>query len=176
MLGFARLTKLKLFDAFLCLTDWEYFLEENFHAQKGFIHITPAWTYVINELDLFWVLNFIALRIYFILGSNFSGMRGLILVLMSSMCYLAVTWWLLGGYCSLPSGYCSLLHVTWWLLLIIGGYWLLPLATIVPTFSMNSTLAPYLVWRFLRIDRLRDLISCQTRPFPQISKYVPKLN
>ena len=110
------------------------------------------------------------------LGSIFSGMRGLILVLMSNMCYLAVTWWLLGGYCSLPSGYCSLLLITWWLLLIAGGYWLLPLATIVPTFSMNSRLAPYLVWRFLRTDQSQDLISCQTRPFPQISKFVPKLN
>ena len=53
------------------------------------------------------------------LGPNFPGMRGLILVLMSNVCYLAVififlevTWWLLfvtarclvvtGGYCSLP--------------------------------------------------------------------------
>ena len=62
------------------------------------------------------------------LGPNFSGMRGLILALMSHMCYLAVILIflvLLGRYCSLPSGYCSLPVVTAryrWLLLVTGGY------------------------------------------------------
>ena len=55
---------------------------------------------MINELDLLWLPNFIALGIYFIFGTNFRGMRGLILVLMSNVCYLAVIltacyWWLL---------------------------------------------------------------------------------
>ena len=53
---------------------------------------------------------------------NFSGMRRLILVLMSNVCYLAViliflvvTWWLL--------------LITWWFLLVTGGYCSLPLVT-----------------------------------------------
>ena len=64
--------------------------------------------FTINKLDLFWVPNFIALRIYFIFGTKFSWNEGLILVLMTYVCYLAVSlifWWLLGGYCSLPGGY-----------------------------------------------------------------------
>ena len=66
------------------------------------------------------------------LGPNFSGMRGLILALMSHMCYLAVILIflvLLGGYCSLPSGYCSLpvvIACNRWLLLVTGGYCSLP--------------------------------------------------
>ena len=49
--------------------------------------------------------------------------EGFILVLMSHVCYLAVIlifWWLLGDYCSLPSGY-------WWLLLVTARYFLFPL-------------------------------------------------
>ena len=64
--------------------------------------------FTINKLDLFWVPNFIALRIYFIFGTKFSWNEGLILVLMTYVCYLAVSlifWWLLGGYCLLPGGY-----------------------------------------------------------------------
>ena len=68
------------------------------------------------------------------LGPNFPGVRGLILALMSNMCYFAailifllVTWWLPSGCCSLPGSYCSLLVVT-------ARYRLLLLA---PTFSMN---------------------------------------
>ena len=92
---------------------------------------------MINELDLLSVPNFIALGYISILGPNFPGMRGLILVLMSNVCYLAVILiflWLLGGYCSLSSGYCWLLLITWWLLLVTGGYSSLLL---VSTFSMN---------------------------------------
>ena len=56
-------------------------------------------------------------------------MRGLILVLMSNVCYLAVilnTAWY---------GYCSLLLVSWWLLVVTARYRLLLL---VPTSSMNE--------------------------------------
>ena len=59
-------------------------------------------------------------------------MRGLILVLMSNVCYLAVILIFLvvivrylvvtAGYCSLPGGY-------WWLFLVTGGYYSLPLIT-----------------------------------------------
>ena len=74
--------------------------------------------------------NLIALGIYFIFGTKFSWMRGLILALMSSVYYLAVIFDFLGdylvvtdlylvvtaGYCSLPEG-------------ITGGYCSLPLVT-----------------------------------------------
>ena len=71
-------------------------------------------------------------------GRSFPGMRVLILVLMSNVCYLAVIlifWWLLGGYCSLPSGYCSLPGGYCSLLVVAGHYHSLLL---VPTFSMNE--------------------------------------
>ena len=56
------------------------------------------------------------------MGPNFSGMRGLIPVLMSNVCYLTVILifsvvaarhlLVTTGCCSLPDGYCSLLVVT----------------------------------------------------------------
>ena len=71
------------------------------------------------------------------LGPNFPGVRGLILALMSNMCYFAAILIFLlvtarylvvaARYCSLPGSYCSLLVVT-------ARYRLLLLA---PTFSMN---------------------------------------
>ena len=78
-----------------------------------------------------------ALGINFLFGPNFPGMR----VLMSNVCYLAVIlifWLLLGGYCSLPSGYYWLLLGNWWLLIVTGGYCSLPLVTARSTFSMNG--------------------------------------
>ena len=70
-----------------------------------------------------------------ILGPNLPGMRGLILVLMSNVCYLAInliflvaTWWLL------PVTWWLLL-VTWWLLVVTPRYRSLLLA---PTFSTNA--------------------------------------
>ena len=44
----------------------------------------------INQLDLLWVPNFIALEIYFLFGTKFSWNEGLIFVLMLNNCYLAV--------------------------------------------------------------------------------------
>ena len=46
--------------------------------------------FMINQLDLLWMPNLIALGIYFILGTKFSWMMGLIVVLMSNVCYLAI--------------------------------------------------------------------------------------
>ena len=94
---------------------------------------SPSYNIFINELDLLWVPNFIALRMYFLFRTKFSEMRELIFVLMSNMCFLAIkfwfSWWLFGGYCLLPSSYYCLQLVTWWLLLI-------------PTFSMNAHAVP----------------------------------
>ena len=58
---------------------------------------------MINQLDLVPLsTKFKALEYVSFLGPNFPGMRGLILVLMSNVCYLVVilifmvaTWWLL---------------------------------------------------------------------------------
>ena len=69
------------------------------------------------------------------MGPNFSGMRGLIFVLMSNVCYLAVilmflvvTWWLPSVYCLLRGGYR-------WLPVVTARYRSLLL---VLTFSMNE--------------------------------------
>ena len=45
---------------------------------------------MINDLDLLGVADFIALEYVSFLVPNFPGMRGLILVLMLNVCYLAV--------------------------------------------------------------------------------------
>ena len=81
------------------------------------------------ELDLSWVPNFIALAISF-LGPNFPGMRGLILVLMSDVCYLAVILIFLviaAHYLVVTAGYCSLRGGYWWLLLVAARYLSFPI-------------------------------------------------
>ena len=82
------------------------------------------------------------------MGPNFSGMRGLILVLMSNVCFLAViliilvvTWWLL--------------LVTWWLLVATACYWWLLLVT------TRYCSFPLLVWTFKRTLNL-DNCFCFT--------------
>ena len=87
--------------------------------------------FMINGLDLCWVPNLIALEYISFLGPNFSGIRGLIVALMSNVCYLnviliflIVTWWLLVVYCSL--------------LVVTACYRSLQL---VPNFSMNAKTA-----------------------------------
>ena len=67
-----------------------------------------------------------------ILGPNFPRMGGLILVLMSNVCYLAVILIFLvvtAHYLVVTGGYWWLLLVTWWLLLVTGGYYSLALVT-----------------------------------------------
>ena len=95
---------------------------------------------MINELDLLWVPNFIALGIYFIFGTKFSWNEGIdtcfnifgtkfswnegIDTCFNVKCVLlGRNFDFLGGYCSLPSDYCWLLLVTWWLLLVTARYW-----------------------------------------------------
>ena len=112
----------------------------NFWKMKVAYHII----FMINELHLLWVPNFIALGIYFLFGTKFSWKEeiytcfnvGCVLLgrnfdflgsyLVVSARYLMIA----TGYCSLPSGYCSLLVVT-------ARYRSLLL---VPTFSMNEKL------------------------------------
>ena len=72
-------------------------------------------------------------------------MRGLILVLMSNLRYLAVTliflvitWWLL----LLTQELLRLLLVTWWLLLVTGGYCSLPFVTARSQFYFERDFTP----------------------------------
>ena len=73
---------------------------------------------MINKLDLLSLPDFIVLEYISFLGPNFPGMKGLILVLMSNICYLAVI--------------LIFLVVTTRYLVVIGGYCLLPLVTARP--------------------------------------------
>ena len=79
------------------------------------------------------------------LGPNFPGMRGLILALISNVCYLAVILILFGDYLVVTARY---LVVTACYLVVTGGYYSLLVVTaryrsslLVPTFSMNAILA-----------------------------------
>ena len=82
---------------------------------------------MINELDLLWVPNFVALEIHFIFGTKFSWNEGIDTCLnVDTVCYLLRNFDFLGFYLVvtarylvvtagcflLPGGYCSLLVVT----------------------------------------------------------------
>ena len=58
----------------------------NFRSRSAISNIV----FMINGLDLLWVPNFIAWKYISYLGPNFPGTKGLILVLMSNVCYLPV--------------------------------------------------------------------------------------
>ena len=93
-----------------------------------------SYLWLINNFDLLWLSNCIALGIYFIFGTKFSWNEGIDICINVECVLLGRNVDSLGGYCSLPSGYCLLLLVTWWLLVVTARYWWLLL---VPTFSMN---------------------------------------
>ena len=94
-------------------------------GEQSLLKIAYHIIFTINELELLWVPNFIALGIYFIFGSKFSWNEGIDSSLMSNVGYLAVILIFLvvtarylvvsAGYCSLPGGY-------WWLLLVTACY------------------------------------------------------
>ena len=77
---------------------------------------------MINELDLLWVPNFIALGIYFLFGTKFSWNEGIGTCFNVECVLLGRNFYFLGGYC-------WLLLVTWWLLLDTARYWWLLLVT-----------------------------------------------
>ena len=88
---------------------------------------------MINELDLLWLPNFIALGIYFIFWTKFSWNEGIDTCCNVECVLLGCNFDFLGGYLvvtgcyfSLLSGYFLLLLVTWWLLLVTASYLLLP--------------------------------------------------
>ena len=83
----------------------------------------------INELSLFWVLNFIALRMYFIFGTKFSWNKGIDTCFNIECVLLAHNFDYFGGYFVVAACYCSLPGGYWWLLLVTGSYCSLPLVT-----------------------------------------------
>ena len=82
--------------------------------------------------------DFIAWEIYFIFGTKFSRNEGIDTCFNVECVLLGRNFNFLGGYCSLPRGYCSLLFVTWWLL--TARYWWLLLVT------TRYCSLPFLVW------------------------------
>ena len=87
--------------------------------------------FMINELDLLWLPNFIALGIYFIFGTKFSWNEGI------DTCF-NVKCVLLGRNFDFRGGYlvtARYLVVTAGYLVVTARYWWLLL---VPTFSMND--------------------------------------
>ena len=84
---------------------------------------------MINELDLLWLPNFIALGIYLVFGTKFSWNEGIDTCFNVEYMLLGCDFDFLAGYCLLPSGY--------WLLFVTAHYHLLLFA---PTFSMNAFL------------------------------------
>ena len=92
---------------------------------------------MINELDLLWLPNFIPLWIYFIFGTKFSWNEGIDTCFNVACVLLGRTFDFLGGYWSLPSGYCSLLLVTWWLLLVTARYYPFPLLVWTSSFRFH---------------------------------------
>ena len=113
--------------------------------------------FMINELDLLWVPNFIALGIYFIFGTKFSWNEGIDTCFNVECVLLGCNFDFCGGYLVVSAHYvevtagCSLLPGGyWWLLLVTGGYCSLLL---VPTFSMNAYFILILV---LKVPFLKD--------------------
>ena len=131
---------------------------------------------MINELDLLWLPNFIALGIYVTLGTKFSWNEGIdtcfnvacVLLgcnfdfldgyLVVTARYLVVT----TGYCSLPGGYCSLLVVT-------ARYRSLLL---VVSFSMNAISYQEIIFHISVSACSFCFHSCIGRPFDLILTWV----
>ena len=90
--------------------------------------------FMINELDLLCVLNFIELGIYFIFGTKFSWNEGIDTYFNVECVLLRSNWDFLSGYLVVTAlclvvtaGYCLLLDGYWWLLLVTACYCLFPI-------------------------------------------------
>ena len=125
--------------------------QNSYSGEQSLVKVAYHIIFMINELHLLWVPNFIALGIYFLFGTKFSwneetdscfSVECMLLDRNFDFlgCYLVVTARYLmvtTGYCSLPCGYCSLSCGYWSLLVVTARYRSLLL---VPTFSMNEHL------------------------------------
>ena len=121
--------------------------QNSYSGEQSLVKVAYHIIFMINELHLLWVPNFIAIGIYFLFGTKFSwneetdtcfNVECVLLernfdFLGCTARYLMVT----TGYCSLPCGYCSLSCGYWSLLVVTARYRSLLL---VPTFSMNEHL------------------------------------
>ena len=100
----------------------------NFRSRSAISNII----FMINELDLLWVPNFIALGIYFIFGTKFSWNEGIDTCFNVECVLLGRNFDFLGGCLVVTACY---LVVTWWILVLTARYgWLL----LAITFSRNS--------------------------------------
>ena len=100
--------------------------QNSYSGEQSLVKVAYHIIFMINELHLLWVPNFIALGIYFLFGTKFSwneetdscfSVECMLLDRNFDFlgCYLVVTARYLlvtTGYCSLPCGYYSLLVVT----------------------------------------------------------------
>ena len=90
---------------------------------------------MINECDLLWVSNFLALGIYFLFGTEFSWNEETDTCFNVKCVLLGHSFDFLGGYLLVTACY---LMVTTGYCLLTGDYWLLLLVTACSTFSMNA--------------------------------------
>ena len=79
--------------------------------KEGYESALAPIVFMINERDLSWVPNFIALGIYFTFGSKFSWNEGIDTCLNVKCGLLDRKFDFLGAYCWLHGGF-------WWLLLV----------------------------------------------------------
>ena len=128
--------------------------------------------FMINELHLLWVPNFIALGIYFLfgikfswkeetgtcfdvecvlLGRNFDFLGGYLVV--TARYLIMVTTGYTRGFCSLPSGYCSFPLLVWaaYLTLFFN-------CKICHTFSLTKHEASVVVPYFLRSSKKKKML------------------
>ena len=124
--------------------------------------------FMINKLELLGVLNFIAMGIFFILGPNFYRMMRFYTCFNVEYVLLGWNCDFLGGYWSLPSGYCWLLLNTWWLLLVTGGYCSILLVTACSYFKFK--------WKFHQLRQMFKFWLSSTR-ITDLCDFIPnKIN
>ena len=125
---------------------------------------------MINKLDLLWLLNFIALGIYFIFGTKFPGMRGLRNCFNVKCVLFGRSFDFLGDYLVITTRYLVVNAGYWWLLLVTSSYRSL---LVVPTFSMSGPQKVFflLVWRHMRKTRIKELILSQKSPWVKCFTY-----
>ena len=77
---------------------------------------------MINKLDMLWVPNLIALGIYFIFRPKLSWNEGIDTCFNIEYLLLSRNFNFLGGYLVVTAGYCWLLPVNCWLLVVTSRY------------------------------------------------------